>query len=208
MKIANLLNRSRKARQPQHLERPSIAELEADLRAERTGRTYRRTFRNTVFALVVAAAAAVLIATLWFPVLRIFGTSMAPTLNEGEVVVVARGSSFETGDVIGFYFGNKLLVKRYIAGPGDWVNITDDGTVYVNDKKLDEPYLTEKALGETDIKMPYQVPESRYFVMGDHRATSIDSRNTTVGCIADEQIVGKIAIRIWPLPEFGPIDAA
>lgn len=190
------------------LVRPSIEELEADLRSERTGLTYRRTVRNTLIALVVAAAAAVLVATLWFPVLRIYGTSMAPTLTEGQIVVVARGSSFETGDVIGFYFGNKLLVKRYIAGPGDWVNITEDGTVYVNDKKIDEPYIKEFALGETDIKMPYQVPENRYFVMGDHRATSIDSRNSTVGSIADEQIVGKIAVRIWPLPDFGPIASA
>ena len=130
---------------------------------------------------------------------------MTPTLVEGNIVVTVKTDTFEPGDVIAFYFNNKILVKRVIAGPGDWVNITEDGTVYVNDVALEEPYLSEKALGDCDIELPYQVPESRIFVMGDHRSVSVDSRSTSIGCIAEEYIVGKLVFRVWPLADFGSI---
>ena len=159
--------------------------------------------RNTVYALITVAAAAVLVATLWVPVLQISGNSMTPTLTGGDVVVALKGSGFETGDVIAFYYDNKILVKRVIAGPGDWVNINEEGTVFVNDRELYEPYLEEKAFGDCDITLPYQVPESRVFVMGDHRSVSLDSRNSLLGCIAYEQIVGKLLFRAWPLNTFG-----
>jgi signal peptidase I len=171
---------------------------------------YRRRFfaglRTTVGTLLVVAAIAVLIATIWMPVLHIYGTSMSPTLNEGEIVLSLRGSDFETGDLVAFYLGNKLLVKRCIAGPGDWVDIDEDGNVYVNDELLDEPYVSEKSQGECDMEFPYQVPESRYFMLGDHRTTSMDSRSSAIGCVADEQIVGRLTIRIWPLKDFGLIN--
>ena len=139
------------------------------------------------------------------PVLQIYGASMAPTLDEGDIVITVKGSDFAPGDLVAFYMGNKILVKRCIAGPGQWVDIDADGNVYVDGKLLDEPYLTEKALGDCDIKLPYQVPDNRYFCMGDHRSTSVDSRSTTVGCVSDEQIVGKIVFRVWPLPDFGTL---
>ena len=189
-----------------HVERPPLPVLKAELARERYKRRYRHVLRNTMFSLVVVAAIAILAATMWFPVMRIFGSSMTPTLQEGEIIVSVKGSSFQAGDVIGFYYGNKLLIKRYIAGPGDWVNITDDGTVFVNEIELDEPYLTEKALGDCNIELPYQVPDGRYFVIGDHRSTSLDSRNTVVGCIDKDQIVGKVVFRLWPLDGFGIID--
>ena len=186
-------------------ELPSLEQLSAELSRERYKRRYRRVLRSTVYTLVVVAAIAVLVATIWMPVLQIFGSSMSPTLREGDVVVSIKGSDFKQGDLVAFYFGNKILVKRCIAGPGQWVNIDEAGNIYVDSKLLDEPYLTEKALGDCDIELPYQVPESRYFCVGDRRLTSIDSRNTSVGCISEEQIVGKIAFRVWPLSNLGTL---
>lgn len=164
---------------------------------------FKRALRNTVFALVTVAAAAVLVATLFMPVLRIYGSSMTPTLHEGNVVVTWKASSFETGDIVSFYYNNKVLVKRVIAGPGSWVDITEDGVVTVNGEPIDEPYVSEFALGECDIEMPYQVPDGRYFVMGDHRATSVDSRSSAIGCVSEEQVVGKVLATIWPLDSIG-----
>ena len=180
---------------------------EEELKRTEHGKLFARTVRNTVFSLIVVAAFAVLVAVLLLPVLRIYGTSMSPSMEEGNYVISVKGSHFKTGDIIAFYYNNKILVKRVIAVSGDWVKIDKNGTVYVNDKKLDEPYVTEPAYGEyTDIDLPYQVPESRVFVMGDHRATSVDSRSTTIGCVADEQIVGRIVFRIWPLSGFGKVE--
>ena len=161
--------------------------------------------RSTIYTLITVAAIAVLIAVLFLPVLRIYGSSMNPTLNEGDIVVSLKGSNFKTGDIIAFYYNNKILVKRVIANTGDWVDIDDEGNVSVNGVKLDEPYIEEKAFGETDIKLPYQVPEKRIFVMGDNRSVSVDSRNTSVGCVAEEQIVGKIVFCVWPFINFGQI---
>ncbi|MBQ6239458.1 MAG: signal peptidase I [Firmicutes bacterium] len=169
-------------------------------------KAFAGTFRNTLYTLITVAAAAVLVAVLLLPVMRIYGTSMSPTLNEGNYVLSVKGSSFETGDVIAFYYNNKILVKRVIAKAGEWVDIDEDGTVYVNNVKIDEPYVTDLAFGECDIELPYQVPENRIFVMGDHRDVSVDSRNTTIGCVAEEQIVGKIVFRIWPYSDIGAVE--
>ena len=184
-------------------ELPSLEQLTAELEREKYKRRYKRVLRSTIYTLIVVAAVAVLVATIWMPVLQIYGASMTPTLDEGDIVISVKGSDFEPGDLVAFYMGNKILVKRCIAGPGQWVDIDADGNVYVDGKLLDEPYLTEKALGDCDIEFPYQVPDNRYFCMGDHRSTSVDSRSTTVGCVSDEQIVGKIVFRVWPLPNFG-----
>ena len=184
---------------------PSLEELKAELKRERYKYRYASVLKSTVSTLVVVAAFAILVATLWMPVLQIYGSSMTPTLEEGQIVVSLKGSDFEQGDLVAFYIGNKLLVKRVIAGPADVVDITQDGTVSVNGQILEEPYVMEKALGECDLEFPYQVPESRYFLMGDHRSTSVDSRSTTVGCVAMEQIVGKIAFCVWPFENFGGI---
>lgn len=184
---------------------PSAEELEQELNRERYKQRYRKTLRSTVYALITVAAAAVLVATLWMPVLQIYGTSMTPTLKEGEIVLSVKAQEFETGDVVAFYHGNRLLVKRYIAGPGSWVDITEDGRVLVDGEVLEEPYVDEPALGICDIELPYQVPEDRYFFLGDDRDTSVDSRSTAVGCVAQEHIVGKIVFRVWPMSEFGPV---
>ncbi len=185
--------------------RPSVAQLQQALEQEQYRRNFRKILRSTFFALVTVAAVAVLIVMLWVPVLQIYGTSMEPTLEEGQIVVALKGSDFKRGDIVAFYYGNKLLVKRYIAGPGEWVNIDEDGTVSVGGEYLDEPYLTEKALGDCNIELPYQVPDEKYFLVGDHRATSLDSRNTAVGCVAEEQIVGRIVFSVWPFEHFGAL---
>lgn len=184
---------------------PTPEEIRAELNRIQYRRRYRSVLRSTVYTLVVVAAVAILVATLWLPVLQIYGNSMTPTLEAGDVVVSVKGGSFQPGDVLAFYYNNKILVKRLIALPGSWVDIDMDGNVTVDGMPLEEPYLTEKALGETNIELPYQVPDGRYFVMGDHRSTSVDSRNTTVGCVAEEQIVGKIIFRVWPLAGFGTL---
>ena len=195
----------RKEKRGQPQQPPTLEQLTAELARENYKRRFGRVLRSTLFTLVVVAAAAVLVATIWMPVLQIYGSSMTPTLNEGEIVVSVKGSDFEPGDLVAFYLGNKILVKRCIAGPGQWVDINENGDVFVDGELLDEPYLTEKALGECDQSFPYQVPESRFFCMGDHRATSVDSRHSAVGCVAEEQIVGRIVFRVWPLSGFGAL---
>lgn len=185
---------------------PTVAQLEAELERERYRRRYDRALRGTIYTLITVAAAAVLVATLFLPVLRIYGTSMSPTLADGDVVAALRSSTYERGDVIAFYYNNKILVKRVIGLPGEWINIDADGNVSVDGVPLDEPYLAERALGQCDIKLPYQVPEDRYFVLGDHRSTSADSRSSVVGCVAEEQIVGELVFRVWPLDQLGTLD--
>lgn len=185
---------------------PDVALLRAELKRETYRHRYAAVLKSTVCTLVVVAAFAILVATLWMPVLQIYGSSMTPTLHEGQIVVAVKDSNFEKGDLVAFYLGNKLLVKRVLAGPADVVNITQDGTVYINGEEQQEPYVSEKALGQCDLEFPYQVPESRYFLMGDHRTTSVDSRSSTVGCVAEEQVVGKIVFCIWPLSDFGKVN--
>ncbi len=162
--------------------------------------------RSTAFSLIVVAAAAVLIAVLLLPVLQISGSSMTESLQDGDIVVALNSSGYKTGDVIAFYYNNNILVKRVIASSGDWVDIDEKGNVYVNDEPLEEPYITEKSLGDCNITLPYQVPDERCFVMGDHRATSIDSRNTAVGCVSNDMVIGKILVRVWPLSELGMVE--
>lgn len=195
--------RSHAAEPPQA---PTVEQLEKELNRENYRKRYNRVLRNTIYTLITVAAIAVLVATLFLPVLRIYGSSMAPTLSDGDIVVSVKGGEYERGDVVAFWFNNKILVKRVVALPGEWVDIDADGTVSVNGEPLAEPYLTDKALGECDLELPYQVPDGRLFVMGDHRSTSQDSRSSAVGCVSEEMLVGRLAFRVWPFEGFGTID--
>lgn len=184
---------------------PTANQFYAEMKRVKYKKNFRKTIIATINSLIVVAAISVLISLLFLPVLRVTGTSMTPTLYNDELVICNKRSNYKQGDMIAFYFNNKILLKRVIGLPGDWVDIAEDGTVYVNGEALDEPYIDEKALGECDIDLPYQVPESRIFVMGDHRSTSVDSRTSMVGCIADEYIIGRLIFRVWPWEAVGPL---
>jgi len=183
---------------------PSSTQLEEELQKENYRRRFYGTLRSTVFGLITVAAIAVLVAVLFLPVLHIYGQSMNGTLDNGDIVLSVKSRDMSTGEIIAFYYNNNILVKRVIASSGEWVDIDQDGNVYVNQKMIDEPYLHEpKAYGETDIELPYQVPEGKVFVMGDNREVSIDSRNTSVGSVDQDQVVGHIVFRVWPLNKLG-----
>lgn len=184
---------------------PTTRQLKEELLHERKKKEYRKTLRSTVYILLVVAAVSVLVATLFLPVLQVTGTSMEPTLETGQIIVAVKNAEFERGDIVAFYYNNKVLLKRVIGLSGDRIVIDAEGSVSVNGETLEEPYLSEKSLGQTDIEYPYQVPADKIFVMGDHRATSVDSRTSAVGCISDEFVVGKVIFRIWPANQFGKV---
>lgn len=185
---------------------PSSEAVESELKREKYKIKYRTVLKSTVYTLIVVAAVAVLIATLVLPVLQISGESMEPSLSNGEIVVLFKTKKFERGDLCAFYYSNKILIKRVIGLPGDQIVIDEEGTVYVNSEPLDEPYITQKALGECDIEFPYEVPEQQLFVLGDKRESSIDSRSTVIGCIARDDILGRIFLKVWPLKKISIIN--
>ncbi len=177
---------------------PTRDQIETERKRYRWKKAYFKALRGTVSVLTYMAAVAALIATLVLPVLQIEGTSMEPTLTSGDIVLLTKTSTFGRGDICGFSWNNKILIKRVIGIPGDWIEIDTDGTVYLNGEKLDEPYAEQISFGECDLEFPFQVPQEQYFVLGDMRESSIDSRNTLIGCIPKDQIVGKVFFRIWP----------
>lgn len=187
------------------VEYPTLEQMEEEISYLKYRKKYGSVLRGTINSLAVVAAIAILIATLWMPVLQITGASMTPTLIDGQFVVAMKTDKFEPGDITAFYYNNKILIKRVIASAGDWVNIEENGDVFINGILLEEPYLTEKALGECNIELPYQVPDGKVFVMGDDRAVSLDSRTTAVGPVSSEQVLGRVVLRVWPLAEFGQI---
>ena len=184
---------------------PTVEMIEAELEKEQHKNKYHKALRSTVYALIVVAAVTVIIAVLVFPVLQITGTSMTDTLQNGDIVIALNSSGYKTGDIVAFYYNNNILVKRVIASSGDWVDIDMDGNVTVNGEAIDEPYISEKSLGYCDITLPYQVPDGRNFVRGDHRETSMDSRNSAIGCISDDLVVGKIFFCVWPFADLGVV---
>lgn len=194
-----MMLRKEKAENKAPVSLPSADAIQAELKRETYRLRYKRVLKSTVYALIMVAAVAVLIATLVLPVVQITGTSMDPTLTEGDIVVLIKTEKLRQGDLCAFSYSNKTLIKRVIAMPGDSIDIKSDGTVYVNGTALDEPYITAKALGDCDVEFPYRVPDNQYFLMGDRRDTSIDSRNSVIGCVTEDQIIGKIIFRVWPL---------
>ncbi len=190
---------------PKNVRIPTKEEVAGERERLKHKKEYNRVLKSTIYALLVVAAIAVLIATQFLPVLQVSGSSMEPTLADEDIIILAKTNSFQTGELCGFYWQNKLLLKRIIGTPGDIIDIKEDGTVFVNGEEIEEPYVSEKALGECDLTFPYQVPENRYFVMGDHRTVSIDSRSSVIGCVEKEQIIGKVIMRIWPLSELSII---
>ena len=185
-------------REKKEVSLPTKKQVETERKRHRRQKAYNKALGGTVYVLTIVAAVAVLIATLILPVLQIEGTSMEPSLSNSDIVLLTKTTRFNREDLCGFTWNNKLLIKRVIGIPGDWIEMDADGNIYLNGEKLDEPYVQQKALGECDLEFPFQVPQEQYFVVGDMRESSIDSRNTLIGCIPKEQIVGKVFFRVWP----------
>ena len=182
---------------------PSLAEIQRERKRIRRKAYYRQTLRSTISVLIVVAAVAVLIATLFLPILQVSGDSMSPTLEHDEIVVLLKTKSYDQGDLIAFYYQGKILLKRVIALPEDEVVIDAEGTVYVNEAQLEEPYVTDKSLGDCDLEFPYKVPGTGYFVLGDCRSNSVDSRNSVIGAVTPDDIIGRVFVRVWPLSKIG-----
>ncbi|WP_026663469.1 signal peptidase I [Butyrivibrio proteoclasticus] len=185
--------------------KPSVDELKKELKRENRKKEYRNVLRNTLIVVVSVAALAVLISSFYVTVLKVTGDSMTPTLETGQIVIAQNSQEFEAGEMLAFYYNNKVLVKRVIGSPGDWVNIDANGRVSVNGIELEETYASDLSLEPTDIEFPYQVPENRWFVLGDHRSVSIDSRSSVVGCVTKEQLIGKVVFRVFPFDAFGSL---
>ena len=182
---------------------PSLPEIQKERKRIRRESYYRKSLQSTVAVLVVVAAVAVLVATLFLPILQISGDSMTPTLENNDIVILLKTKDFQRGDLIGFYFQGKILLKRVIALPGEEVAIDGDGNVYVNGELLEEPYATDKGIGDCDLEFPYKVSGTSYFVLGDQRSNSVDSRSSAIGSVSMEDIIGKVFIRVWPFSKIG-----
>ena len=200
-----MLRNAKEKQTPQDMNLPTIDQINAERKRMQNKADYRKALFGTIDVLILVAAVAVLISTLFLPVLQVTGDSMEPTLEHRDIVVLLKSRNYEAGEICSFSWNNKTLVKRVIGVPGDWIEIDEDGTVYVNGEALDEPYITDKSLGECDLTFPYQVPDHSLFLMGDHRETSIDSRNSVIGSVDYAQIIGKVKFRVWPFRDLGSV---
>ena len=183
----------------------SISALEEEIKREKYKSKYTKILKSTIYALIIIASISALIGTLIMPVLEVNNTTMKPLLENNEIVLSLKTKKLKQGDIIAFYQGNKILIKRVVAVPGNYISIDEEGNIYVDGEVLNEPYVTNKQKGETNIEFPYQVPESEYFVLSDERDKTNDSRNEDIGLIKKDNVIGKVIFRVWPLKKLGAI---
>lgn len=183
----------------------TVENLERELHRENYKHSFSRLLRSTIYVLIIIVAVASVGATLFMPVIEITDSSMKPLVEDGDIVLTIKSSSFKTGDVVAFYYGNKILIKRVIGVKGDFVNIDKDGIVYVNGEELKEDYVKEFLKGESDIKYPVQVSDNSIFVLSDERNVLTDSRSENIGTIKKENIIGKVIFKVWPIKKIKKI---
>jgi len=181
--------------------RPTAEQFGKELKRRVDEMEFRKIIISAAQTLAAFAAVAVLLSTLLLPVFSVHKNSMTPTLLDGELLIFSTVGEIKRGDIIAFHYNNQVLIKRVIATAGESVDINEDGVVYINEAPLSEPYINSQSLGECDLELPLMVPERQYFVMGDNRYISTDSRVGAIGTINSEHIVGKAILRIWPIPK-------
>ncbi len=156
-----------------------------------------------VLVVIITVSLLLNLFTFIMPVVKYYGSSMSPTLEDGQILIVSKVSEIGNGDIIAFYYNNKVLVRRVVATENQQISVDIFGTVTVDGEELVEPYIGNKTLGQCNLDFPYNVPSGSLFVLGDNREVAMDSRLEEIGTVTEDRLIGKIVFSINP---FGAIE--